>query len=102
LKFQINGGGWAIGQILVPTGTVINIVDAPDHELGEYDRLARGRIPPLDSTALDYDCALFLWRLYPGHRHRLRRCLSDFDEKTFQKMLAMNEEALKHWPRGAA
>jgi hypothetical protein len=101
MRFQINGGGWAIGQILVPAGTVINIVDAPDHELGEFQRLARGKIPPLDSTALDYDCAVLLWRLYPGQRHRLRRSLSEFDATMFEKMLSMNEEALKHWPRGA-
>jgi hypothetical protein len=100
MRFQVNQG-WAIGQTLIPPSTIIDIADKPDHELMEFERLARGRIPPLDSTALDYDCALLLWRIYPDHRHRLRRCLSEFDEETFQKMLGMNEEALKPWPRGA-
>jgi hypothetical protein len=100
VRFQVNQG-WAIGQFLIPPATIIDIADKPDAELSEFERLAKGRPIPIDCTALDYDSALTLWRAYPEHRHRLRRNLDDFNEETFQRLLAMNEEALKHWRRGA-
>jgi hypothetical protein len=99
MRFQVNNG-WAVGQTLIAHGVIIDADGKEDYELTPEERLAKGRIPPLDVTALDYDCALFLWRLYPGQRHRLRRSLSEFDATMFEKMLGMDEEALKHWPRG--
>jgi hypothetical protein len=101
VRFQVNQG-WPIGQTLIPAATVIDIGDKPEHELSEFERLARGKIPPLDATALDYDSALTLWRAYPEHRHRLRRNLDDFNEETFQRLLGTDEATLqRHWPRGA-
>jgi hypothetical protein len=99
MRFQVNEG-WPIGQFLIPASTIIDIGDKPDHELTEFERLARGRPIPLSATALDYDSALVLWRAFPEQRHRLRRDLSPFDQEIFEKLLAMNEQALKPWPRG--
>jgi hypothetical protein len=101
VRFQINQG-WLVGQFLIPHGTVIDGDGKQDYQLTEAERLARGRTPPLDSTALDYDCALTLWRAFPEHRHRLRRSLSPFDRETFERLAAADEASLeRHWPRGA-
>jgi len=100
VKFQINGGGYLVGQVLIPASTVINLTK-PDAELTEFERLARGRPIPLDVTALDYDCALLLWRAHPSRRHLLRRHLSEFDEAMFQRLLlAADEATLRYWPQG--
>jgi hypothetical protein len=97
MRFQINQG-WAIGQTLIPASTIIDIADKPDHELTEFERLAKGRIPPLDATALDYDSALVLWRSCPDHhRHRLRRCLSEFDTAMFEKLLGNEAVLARYW-----
>jgi hypothetical protein len=101
MRYQINGGGWAIGQTLIPQSTIIDIADKPDHELTEFERLAKGRIPPIDVCALDADAAVALWRAYPWHRDRLRRQLDPFNEATFERLVGMDEAALqRHWPRG--
>jgi hypothetical protein len=100
MRFQITQG-WPIGQFLIPASTIIDIADKPDHELGEYERLAGGRIPPRDSLALDADAAVTLWRAYPWHRDQLRRHLSPFETETFQNLLGMSERILeRHWPQG--
>ena len=99
MRFQINGGGFLVGQVHIPASTVIDLTKA-DADLTEFEKLARGKVPPLDSTALDADCALVLWRAYPWLRHRLRRDLSPFDEETFQKLLGMDDATLeRHWPQ---
>jgi hypothetical protein len=100
MRFQI-ANGWPIGQFLIPAGVVINIGDKEDCELTEYEKLAKGRIPPIDICALDADCAVAMWRFYPFSRDRLRRELSPFETETFERLLGMNEAVLqRHWPQG--
>jgi hypothetical protein len=53
MKYQISGGGWPIGQWLVPAGTIIDLDGKADHQLTEWERLAQGRVPPRDAIALD-------------------------------------------------
>ena len=96
MHFQVNTG-WAIGQFLIPAATIINIADKPDAELSEFERLAKGRIPPLDACALDADAAILLWRAYPWHRDRLYRRLDSHQEATFQQLVGMGEAALQRW-----
>jgi hypothetical protein len=101
MKFQVNGGGWAIGQFLIPASTIIDIADKPEHELTEYERLARGRIPPIDVCSLDCGAAIALWRAYPWHRERLHRRLDPVQEAAFQRLLRMDEATLqRHWGAG--
>jgi hypothetical protein len=98
MRYQINQG-WPIGQFLIPPSTTIDIADKPDHELSEFERLAKGRIPPIDVCALDADAAIALWRAYPFHRERLRRQLDPVNQATFERLLGMDEGTLqRHWP----
>jgi hypothetical protein len=56
MKFQVNGQGWSVGDVLIPPMTLID-VSANDHA----SLLARGKIPPPNSTPLDaeaYDVML--------------------------------------------
>ena len=94
MRFQISQG-WLVGQTLIPASVIIDLTK-PDHALTEFDRLAKGRVPPIDIVSLDYDCALTMWCRYPEFRHRLRRHLSPFDEETFQE-LAVDETKLRRW-----
>jgi hypothetical protein len=87
MRFQVNQGWLIGGQFLVPASEIIDLVDKQDHELSPCELLAKGLIPPLDSTALDVDAALVLWNKYPDHRHRLRRDLDPFSEQMFQDLL---------------
>jgi hypothetical protein len=102
LRFQINGGGYLIGQVLVPNSTIIDLTK-PDAELTEFERLAKGHPIPIDSTALDADAAISILRSCPDHhRHRLRRQLSPVEQQTFEKLLALPETTLRRlWPQGA-
>jgi len=69
--------------------------------LSPWEIVAKGRVPPLDATALDADAAVVLWRAYPFHRERLRLHLDDHNRETFERLSAMDEETLEqHWPRG--
>jgi hypothetical protein len=102
MRYQLSGGGWPVGQVLIPNSTIIDLGDKAEHQLTEFEKLARGRIPPLDTLALDADSAIALWRWYPFHRDRLRRHLDPFEEATFQRLLGMSEATLqRHWPQGA-
>lgn len=51
MRFQINQG-WAIGQFLIPASTVIDLVGKAENELTEFERLARGRVPPIDAICV--------------------------------------------------
>jgi hypothetical protein len=98
MHYQINLG-WLVDQFLIPHGEIIN-TNKPDRELSPAERLARGRIPPLDSRPLDADARLTLWRAYPHCRERLYRCPDEFYESVFQRLSAMDEATLeRHWPR---
>jgi hypothetical protein len=100
MKFQVNTG-WPVGQFLIPASTIIDIGDKPEHELSEYERLARGRIPPLDAVALDADAAIAIWRAYPFHRDRLYRQLDETNEATFARLVALSEGVLaRYWQQG--
>jgi hypothetical protein len=98
VRFQVNQG-WAIGQTLIPASTIIDIADKEDCELTPEERLAKGRIPPIDVLSLDADAAIALWRAYPFHRERLRRQLDPVNQATFERLLGMDEGTLqRHWP----
>jgi hypothetical protein len=100
MRFQITQG-WPIGQFLLPPATVIDLGDKEDHELTEYEKLAKGRIPPIDICALDADCAIAMMRFYPWSHDKLRRDLSDFEEAILQQLLSLNERTLERlWARG--
>ena len=32
MRFQVNGGGWAIGQVLIPGATILDYADKRDDE----------------------------------------------------------------------
>lgn len=54
MRYQISGGGWPIGSWLIPAGTIIDLPEGKaEHELTEWERTARGRLPPRDAVALD-------------------------------------------------
>jgi hypothetical protein len=53
VRYQISGGGWPIGSWLIPAGTIIDLPEGKaEHELTEWERIARGRLPPRDAIAL--------------------------------------------------
>ena len=53
MRYQISGGGWPIGSWLIPAGTIIDLPEGKaEHELTEWERIARGRLPPRDAVAL--------------------------------------------------
>jgi hypothetical protein len=53
MKYQISGGGWPIGGWLIPAGTIIDSDGKAEHQLSEWERLAKGRLRPRDAIALD-------------------------------------------------
>jgi hypothetical protein len=38
---------------LIPAGTIINLDGKAEHQLTEWERLAKGRVPPRDAIARD-------------------------------------------------
>jgi len=53
VRYQVSGGGWPIGSWLIPAGTIIDLPEGrAEHELTEWERIARGRLPPRDAIAL--------------------------------------------------
>jgi hypothetical protein len=101
----VNGGGWVIDEFSMPAGTTLDYVGKEEHQLTPYERLARGRVPPIDACALDWDCALVMHRNYhPDFHDRLHRRLSQYDEEMFQRIISgklFSEEVLqRYWPRG--
>jgi hypothetical protein len=61
MKFQVNGAGWAIGQWLVPAGSVLDTREGTDH----WSNIARGKIPPLASSPLDDEAHAAMVANYP-------------------------------------
>ena len=46
MKYLVGGGGWPIGGVLIPAGTLIDLPDdKPEHLLSPWERLAKGRVP---------------------------------------------------------
>jgi xylose isomerase len=54
----------------------------------QWEKFAKGHVPPIDALALDWDAAWTIWEAYPEFRHRLRRNLAPFHEEMFQKILS--------------
>jgi hypothetical protein len=65
MKYQIAGAGWAVGQHLIPAGTVIDSASNDD-----WSRLVKGRTPPLPSTPLDDEAYAAMQRAYTPHLHK--------------------------------
>lgn len=68
MRYQIGGGGWPIGAVLIPAGTIISLDNKAEHQLTEWERLARGRIPPMDAIALDQEAWEAMAQSYEHHR----------------------------------
>jgi hypothetical protein len=64
MKYQISGGGWPIGGWLIPAGTIIDLDGKAEHQLTEWERLARGRVPPRDAIALDDEAYALMVKQY--------------------------------------
>jgi hypothetical protein len=89
MRFQV-GNGWVIGAVCIPASVIINLApDKREEDHTEFEKLARGRLPPpIDSCALDWDCAVTMWRAYDGLRHRLHRHLSSYDQEMFDRIVS--------------
>jgi hypothetical protein len=96
MKFQV-GEGWLVGQVLIPGSTILDYGDKQDHELSPPETIAKGKIPPVDSLALDADSALALWRAYPHCRERLRRNLDEINTEIFRRLLEMDNATLERF-----
>jgi hypothetical protein len=66
MRYQIVGHGWPIGDRLVPGGTVIDAA-SPD----DWSRLAAGRVPPINTQALDKEAYDLLLATYYDQTFRL-------------------------------
>jgi hypothetical protein len=54
VRYQISGGGWPIGAVLIPGATIIDLPEGKaEHEMTEWERIAKGRLPPRDAISLD-------------------------------------------------
>jgi len=64
MRFQILGGGWPVGQFLIPSGTIIdtNVED-------QWSTLVKGLRPPLNAMPLDRLTWNWMQGLYPGLTH---------------------------------
>ena len=66
MKYQILGGGFPVGQHLIPAGTIID-TDAND----QWSNLAKGRPPPLTAMPLDRLTWEWMQKLHPGEKHQI-------------------------------
>ena len=65
MKWQIGGGGWPVGPILIPAGTIV--------EPPSWNGMTLPMPMPIDATPLDDDAALEMLKWYePEHWHRLQ------------------------------
>ena len=66
MKWQIGGGGWPVGPILIPAGTIVS------GEAPTWNGIALPLPMPIDAVALDREAAAMMRRWYPAeHHHRL-------------------------------
>ena len=103
MRYQVGPRGWPVtGQHLIPPSTILDYADKRDDELTPYETIAKGKVPPLDITIMDADCAMVMWRsVHSDLHHRLQRKLDPFQEETFRRLSWMPEEAQERlWPRG--
>jgi hypothetical protein len=67
MKWQIGGGGWPVGPILIPAGSIV------EGEPPTWNHMILPLPMPIDATPLDDDAALEMLKSYePEHWHRLR------------------------------
>jgi hypothetical protein len=64
MKYQIQGTAWPVGDVLIPTGVVIDAREGTDHA----SLIARGKVPPPSSLALDQEAYDVLRKTYPFHQ----------------------------------
>jgi hypothetical protein len=72
MKYQLAQHGWPIGQWLIPVGTVIDHGKAPE-QMNDWEKLALGKLPPMNAVPLDTDCAEAMAKGYPGHLFLLHK-----------------------------
>lgn len=72
MKYQLAQHGWPIGQFLIPVGTIIDLTKDPE-QMNDWEKLAQGKLPPLNALALDDDCANAMEQGYPGHLYLLHK-----------------------------
>jgi hypothetical protein len=65
MKFAIGAGGWPIGQVCIPAGTVI---DTATMDPGMATLLAGQGLPPVNSQALDQNTYDRMCLAYGYHR----------------------------------
>jgi hypothetical protein len=69
MKFAIGAGGWPIGQVCIPAGTVIDTAALdPGMTTLLAEALADGKVPPPNSQALDQITYAKMVRAYGYHR----------------------------------
>jgi hypothetical protein len=82
LRFQLLGP-WPVGQFCIPSGEIIDGAGE-----GDWNRLAQGRVPPIECVALDqeaYDLLVLhhgYWAIRTGpgvRRHADPNCPADYD-----------------------
>jgi hypothetical protein len=52
---------------LIPADTIINPEGKAEHELTEWERIAKGRVPPRDAIALDDETFAVMRAAHEGH-----------------------------------
>jgi hypothetical protein len=66
MRFQITGRGWLLGDMLCPSGTVLDF-SKPDM----WTKRAKGKVIPINATPLDQEAHEAQQRAYPDHRYLL-------------------------------
>jgi hypothetical protein len=79
MRYQLVDHGWPIGQWLIPAGTIIDL-SKPDTQLTDFEKLAKGRVPPLNALALDPECVELMRTAYHSHHHLLRSDVTQWEK----------------------
>jgi hypothetical protein len=72
MKFQLDQTGWPIGQFVVPAGTTLDL-GKPESQMTDWEKLARGRAPPMNALALDDEAEQTMQRAHPWNLNMIRR-----------------------------
>jgi hypothetical protein len=76
MKYLVGGGGWPIGGVLIPAGTLIDLPDdKPEYLLSPWERLAMGRVPARDCVPLDKETLALMVEKFEKHGFHVARHL---------------------------
>jgi hypothetical protein len=93
-RYQVLGGGWSVGQYLIPPGTILEYKDGK----ADWNGIPLPSKLPIDLMALDYEAEDLLKSQHPGllHHRILRPPHVDFeDDRSFDAMIARRLEQNK-------